>query len=179
MEKRPIKKYIIRTAAIVGVLAAIALGYYLYMYRVPHIPYTKSKVTDNIDECNIMAQACVDFYNSIDDDEEIWSVMLDLDRNKLIHLKYHDTNDEYDMTSEQIDAFKALIHEHIFYVDHINCIEIVTNNDFVVFSNPKGQACFIYSVSGERPDFCNTPASKNKKICVQKITDNWYYSCKQ
>lgn len=166
---------------IIAFFVVVIISYFYIASFSPHIKYNKQRVIDNIDTCNLIADTCLDIYNELDDNNgKIVSMSLNEYNENLHCTKYDPTeHNEYKLTEKQISAFNDLINKSVFYVDHLYCKDIVVNGEYVTFRNDKGRACFVYSVSGIQPDFCNTPASEDKNIYVEKIAENWYYVCKQ
>ena len=67
----------------------------------------------------------------------------------------------------------------VFRLDNhcLDCLSVFDNN--VVFKIVNERATFIYSVFDEKPNFINSRKENNDNIFVEKITDNWYYACRQ
>lgn len=88
-----------------------------------------------------------------------------------------DKQQYYSLTLEQQQAFITV--KSVFRLDHNSLSYLYVNDNFVSFGILNGRASFVYSASNEKPDFVNFPNEGENKIFVEKITDNWYYTCKQ
>ena len=83
----------------------------------------------------------------------------------------------YSLTQEQ--KLEFMIVKSVFRLDHQGLSNLFVNNYFVAFGIANGRASFIYSPYNKKPDFVNSPKEDNDNIFVERITNNWFYACKQ
>lgn len=81
------------------------------------------------------------------------------------------------LNDEQIKAANTINNTFRLDKHSLECIRVT--NDKVIFGIANGRASFIYSKADEKPDFVNTPNDKSERIYVDRITNNWYFTCYQ
>lgn len=86
-------------------------------------------------------------------------------------------NYKFELSSEEYDNYKIVYDS--YRLDKISLDRIYVYDTFVAFCNESGRTSFVYSVNGQKPIYVNSPKDQNKKIYIEKITDNWYYACNQ
>lgn len=155
------------------VLAAVSV-ILIFIFRGPVISYDKSRFTDNKESFEIVANTCINFHNKSNKAEEGWIYSIDYNKNNLIC--YHN-QEHYSLNQEEKQAVITVT--SVFYLDHHGLDWLFVNNNFVVFGIANGRASFIYSLSGKKPDFVNSPKFNEHNIWVEKITDKWFYACRQ
>lgn len=158
------------------VLSIVVIAVLIKKAIKPVVSYDESMLTDNINSFEIAAKTCMDYYKNNRDDNDVWLFNVDIDMNNLI---CYNNNEQayYSLTQEQKQAFITI--KSVFKLDHQGLENVFVNEHFVSFGVANGRASFIYSLSNQKPDFVNSPKENNDNIFVEKITNNWFYACKQ
>lgn len=158
------------------VLLIMVIAVFLKNGIKPEISYDKSMLNDNKNSFETAAKTCMDYYKENADGDDVWLFNVDVDKNNLI---CYNSNGQccYSLTQEQNQAFETV--KSVFRLDHLGLENVFVNDSFAAFGIANGRASIIYSPSDKKPDFVNSPKENNDDIFVEKITDNWFYACKQ
>ena len=166
------KKYVL-AIVIFLMCVLIALVIIFDPFQGPSLPYNKELFLKNQRAYETIANTCLSHnIDSLSDDEVYsYSIM----GNKMLYCFNDDKT--YTLTQEEKKASEIVY--SVFRLDKHRLECLFATDDMVAFSVVTGRASFIYSKSDVEPDFINTPNSKSDRIYVEKITDNWYFICKQ
>ena len=157
-------------------VATLILASFIFFFNShPVISYDKTVFTDHRNSFEIAAKTCIKYHKE-DNNDYFWLFCVDDNADSLICYK-DDKQQYYALTLEQQQAFITV--KSVFRLDHNSLSYLYVNDNFVSFGILNGRASFVYSASNEKPDFVNFPNEGKNKIFVEKITDNWYYTCKQ
>lgn len=86
-----------------------------------------------------------------------------------------------ELTEEETAHMQAIYDSYnsYHYLDNQTWTRIYVYEGFVTFSNEKGHKSIVYSQSGDKPLYVDSPAGAGKNndnpISVAKIADHWYY----
>lgn len=161
---------------ICAVLLIMAIVVFLKIRTKPTISYDKAMLTDYQNSFETAAKTCIEYHKEDDNADDFWLFCVDANADGLICYN-EDEQQYYSLTTEQQQAFITV--KSVFRLDHNGLSYLYVNDNFVSFGILNGRASFVYSASNEKPDFVNSPNEEENKIFVEKITDNWYYTCKQ
>lgn len=164
------KKVLIVSFSFISILCVI-----LYIYGSSFfISYDKNFFLDNQNAYNIIAQLCLSNFDKTADSTMIYTYSFSKDMQSLFCL-----NNEamIQLNDEQIKAASTVNNTFRLDKHSLECIRVT--NDKVIFGIANGRASLIYSKTDAKPDFVNTTNDKSERICVDKITDNWYFACKK
>lgn len=163
--------WLIVILAIFGAFFSIVL-----IYPRPRISFDKNIMLDNKDAYTEIAQLCYkDFQKNTTDTEATYIID---ENDEIIRLSTNVT----DTVPIQLDIVQSEYSDRIketFELDDHCVSSIFVHDGFVSFGIANGRASFIYSTSDKKPDFVNSPNEDFDDIYVEKITDNWYYACRQ
>lgn len=157
-------------------LSIVVITVFLKNAIKPAISYEESIITDNKNSFEIAAKTCMDYYKDNKDDDDVWLFNVDIDMNNLICYN-NNGQSYYSLTQEQKQAFMTI--KSVFRLDHLGLENLFVNEHFVAFGIANGRASFIYSPSDQKPDFVNSSKENTDNIFVERITNNWFYACKQ
>ena len=160
---------------IVVVILIVTL-FIFFFNSYPVISYDEAMLTDYQNSFETAAKTCIEYHEEDDNADDFWLFCVDANADGLIC--YNDDEQQYySLTTEQQQAFITV--KSVFRLDHHGLSYLYANDNFVSFGILNGRASFVYSASNEKPDFVNSPNEEESRIFVEKITDNWYYTCKQ
>lgn len=158
------------------VLLILVIAFFFKIGIKPKISYKKSMLVDNQNSFETAAKICMNYYKENEDTDDVWLFSISTDMNNL-HCYNNNEHCLYSLTQEQRETFITV--KSVFRLDHQSLEYLYVNNDFVVFGIINGRASFIYSPYNKKPDFVNSPKGDEDNIFVEKITNNWFYACKQ
>ena len=164
------KKKIIVSA----VLIAVVLIYLILCYG-PLIQFQKERLTENEEAYNDFALFCYECYTSDCKSGEIYSYAIDRDNPK--ELICYTTDVIYSLNKKQAESAKIVCSTYSVCENTLDRIYIADN--FVILGIVNGRGSLIYSINKKKPKFVNHPDEERCSIFVEKITDHWYYVCKQ
>lgn len=168
MSKRKVLAIICFLVLLIAILAVSIMN-----WIGPVISYDEAMLTDNISSFESAARICMDYHEN---NEGVSLFNIDTDKHSLICYN-NDGQFIYSLTQEQNQAFVTII--SVFRLDHLGLENVFANDNFASFGIANGRASFIYSHSDKKPDFVNSPNEDFDDIYVEKITNNWYYACRQ
>lgn len=160
----------------VGIAALLIVAVLFFVFKAPpryFYSYDKERLLDNEAEYTEIAKVCLE--HRAEHGKDINGA---IPKAGQVH-EFTIYCDECDapLNKNVTDAAKAV--KQSFYLAKHGLDGIRVYENFVSFGIVTGSASLIYSESGEKPTFVNSPDGKHepKKPYVEKITEHWYYAC--
>ena len=172
-----------KKATIVLCIFAIFIGlliYFLFSNHDAPIRYDKNIILSNKDAYTIVAKTCYEDYLKNKDTEKIngYTVYTEESGDSQRTIQSSPERRKIYISNEQVEAFKTVVNTYKLddYKESINNIRI--ENDFVQFTNERGQTMFIYSPDDKKP-YGIIVSNTDNDTYIEKICDNWYYACRK
>ena len=135
------------------------------------VSYNKEALIENIQAYTDFAEFCQQCF---DGNNKNYSYYYNVENKTL----FCNTTDKiYQMNKEQAEAAQTV--KTTLLIGEQTLENIYVTNNYVSLSTVELRGAFIYSADNTEPDFVCFPTEEKKKVFVEKITENWYFACKQ
>ena len=163
------KKKIIVSAGLI----AVVLIYLILCYG-PLIQFQKERLTENEQAYTDFALFCYQCYTMDYKNGEVYSYLID---EEFKHLTCGTNDKTYPMDEKQAESARIVCSTYSVCENTLEGVYV--SNNFVILGIVNGRGSLIYSINKKKPKFVNHPDEERCSIFVEKITDHWYYVCKQ